>query len=354
MWKRTRHPQRYAKSPGSSRPHVRCGGARFPSAWRDATGPAARARNATRAGRRHKVGVRHNARVIGRRAYRTGPRPAPGKYGADKAVVHQVCGETRHPAPGARRAEAAPLARERDQHVLLARVAAEAGEAARELPAGEELTQLLLDEARQAVAVAARTCLGEKGLEMFVDEPVQRAALERARAVAGWRDPARVRGTGARREVATRLHAPADCGWRARWPDPGVSRGCSVRLSVARAGCNLASHLAGNDLLRGVRSARTWLLLLALVLPSLKFTFQAFDADRAVQAGRLRAREPAPERVATWRNARRRARARGAGAARLGALGRVVVGRVSRTSTSPSMAGGHCARAGPGARASSR
>jgi len=77
-------------------------------------------------------------------------------------------------SPGARRTEAAPLARERYQQILLARVAAEAGEAARELATRGELTQLALDEVRQAIAVAARTCLGEKRLEMFVDEPVQR------------------------------------------------------------------------------------------------------------------------------------------------------------------------------------
>jgi hypothetical protein len=63
-------------------------------------------------------------------------------------VVHQVRCEGRHAPPGARRAEAATLAGERDQQILLARVAAEAGDAARELAAGEELTQLALDEVR--------------------------------------------------------------------------------------------------------------------------------------------------------------------------------------------------------------
>lgn len=79
-------------------------------------------------------------------------------------VVHQVCCQASHAPPGARRADAASLAGERDQQILLARVAAEAGEAARQLAAGQELAQLALDEVRQAVAVAAGTRMGEKGL----------------------------------------------------------------------------------------------------------------------------------------------------------------------------------------------
>lgn len=86
---------------------------------------------------------------------------------------------------------------------------------------------------------------------MLLHHPVQRTVRGRARAVAGRSDSARGRGTCARREGATRLHAPADCRRRAEGPDPGVSRGCSVRRSVAGAGCSLTSHLAGNDLLRG-------------------------------------------------------------------------------------------------------
>ena len=82
-------------------------------------------------------------------------------------------------------------------------------------------------------------------------EPVQRTVLGRAWAVAGRSDPAGVRGACARREGATRFHAPAGCGWRAERRDPGVSRGSSVRRFLELTRCDMTSHLAGNDLLRG-------------------------------------------------------------------------------------------------------
>ena len=51
----------------------------------------------------------------------------------------------------------------------------------------QELLQLALDEVRRAVAVAARTRLGEERLEVLGDEHVQRAARGRARPAAGGR-----------------------------------------------------------------------------------------------------------------------------------------------------------------------
>jgi hypothetical protein len=72
-------------------------------------------------------------------AMRRGEHPLPDRQ-ATEHIVHQVRGQGRHAAPGARRTEAAPLARERDQQIGAALVAAEAGEAARELAAGQELT----------------------------------------------------------------------------------------------------------------------------------------------------------------------------------------------------------------------
>jgi len=65
--------------------------------------------------------------------------------------------------------------RERDQQVGPTLVAAEAGEAARELTAVDELPQLALDEARHTVAVAARASFCEKRLEVLVHDAAQRA-----------------------------------------------------------------------------------------------------------------------------------------------------------------------------------
>jgi hypothetical protein len=53
-----------------------------------------------------------------------------------------------HPESSARRAEAAPLAREGDQAIVSTRVAMETKEAMREHAAAEEGAKLLLDEAR--------------------------------------------------------------------------------------------------------------------------------------------------------------------------------------------------------------
>ncbi|MBY0276732.1 hypothetical protein K2Z84_15430, partial [Candidatus Binatia bacterium] len=143
---------------------------------------------------------------------RRGEHPLP--YGkAAKHVVHEVGGEACHATRRARRAEAAALAGERDQKVGATRVAAEAGEAARELAAGQELPQLALDEVRQAVTVTASTRLGEKGLQVLVDEPVQRAVLGRARAVTRKREPRGVCG-----DDSANRHNPTPRPWRLRAP----------------------------------------------------------------------------------------------------------------------------------------
>jgi len=112
---------------------------------------------------------------------------------AAEHVVDEVRGEARHATPRARRAEAAPLAGERDQQVG-ATLTAEAGEAARKPAAGEELPLLALDEARQTVAVAARASFCEKRLEVLVHDAAQHAMLGHARPVAVRVWPGMVRG----------------------------------------------------------------------------------------------------------------------------------------------------------------
>jgi hypothetical protein len=180
---------------------------------------------------------------------RRGEHPLP--YGkAAKHVVHEVGGEACHATRRARRAEAAALAGERDQKVGATRVAAEAGEAARELAAGQELPQLALDEVRQAVTVTASTRLGEKGLQVLVDEPVQRAELGRARAVAGRREPRGICGDDSARTDATG-HGREDCGFRAGRTGRAAAHRWVTGHSSARARCNLASRRIRNATFHG-------------------------------------------------------------------------------------------------------
>jgi len=181
--------------------------------------------------------------VVGERVAqpaRRGEHPLPDREAAEH-VIDQVCREARHAAPGTRRTETAPLARERDQQIGATLVAAEAGEAPRELPAGEKLPQLALDEARQTVTVAARAGLGEERLEVLVDEAVQRAVLGHARAVAGRREPRGIHEAGAHRAAAARLHGRADCAWRAgrfrtrsTAPMPGAFLAGASRMQTLR------------------------------------------------------------------------------------------------------------------------
>jgi hypothetical protein len=65
---------------------------------------------------------------------------------AAEHLVDQVHRQGRHPAARTGGTEAASLAGEGDEQVALAGVAAEAGEDVRQLPAGQELAQLALDE----------------------------------------------------------------------------------------------------------------------------------------------------------------------------------------------------------------
>jgi hypothetical protein len=80
-----------------------------------------------------------------------------------------------HAAAGAPGAEAAALARKGDEAILSARGTPEAREAAGEASAPQEVTELLLDEARKPVAVPQRRGLRTKGLEMVPHDAAQDA-----------------------------------------------------------------------------------------------------------------------------------------------------------------------------------
>jgi hypothetical protein len=86
-----------------------------------------------------------------------------------------------HSPATARRAEAPPLAGERDEDLVPAVVAAESGEATRHDTAREELPELPLDERGKPLpVVAAGSSLGEKRLEMLAKHLVEHAVLRAA------------------------------------------------------------------------------------------------------------------------------------------------------------------------------
>jgi hypothetical protein len=92
-------------------------------------------------------------------------------------VVDQVRGEIGHAPPTARRAKPPPLARERNQDLVLAFVAPETGEATGEDTARQVLAQLAFDEGGQPLAGAAEPPLLEEALEVLEQDVMQHAGL---------------------------------------------------------------------------------------------------------------------------------------------------------------------------------
>jgi len=90
-------------------------------------------------------------------------------------VIHQMRGPLGHPAPAAARAETAPFAGKSNQAIHAAAVAPKPGEPPGQPPTPEERLKLLLDEARQAVAVAQMGGLRPERLEVIADDLMQDA-----------------------------------------------------------------------------------------------------------------------------------------------------------------------------------
>jgi len=100
-------------------------------------------------------------------------------------AVDETRGGLGHASAPAARAEAAALARERNQPLESAVTAAEPCEAMRQDAACEEIPELLLHELRQPVAIAVpRRCI-EKRLQMLVDHAIQHAMLGGAGLIPG-------------------------------------------------------------------------------------------------------------------------------------------------------------------------
>ena len=90
-------------------------------------------------------------------------------------VIDRMRRSLGHAAAAAPGAEATALARKDDEAILSACGAPVAREAGSEPSAPQEVAELLLDEARQPVAVPQRRGLRTKGLEMVPHDAVQDA-----------------------------------------------------------------------------------------------------------------------------------------------------------------------------------
>ena len=89
-------------------------------------------------------------------------------------AIHQVCGALSHPTAPATRTEAAPLTRKRDEPIEAAVAAAESREPAGEPSTLQKVTKRLLDEPGQAFAVAQTRGPHAEGLEMILDDLIDR------------------------------------------------------------------------------------------------------------------------------------------------------------------------------------
>jgi len=92
-------------------------------------------------------------------------------------VIDQVGRSIRHASTSATGTESSPLAGERDQPIDPAVRAPESSKPRRQAPARQEVTKLLLDEARQPLAISQVRRLRPKRLEVVAHELVQRAPL---------------------------------------------------------------------------------------------------------------------------------------------------------------------------------
>jgi hypothetical protein len=92
-------------------------------------------------------------------------------------LVNQIGGALGHPSPPTAWTEAAALAREGHEALEGAVGAPKPREAMGQDPAREELAKLLLDEAGQAVAVAAVSDFPEEGLQVLADDGVEDGVL---------------------------------------------------------------------------------------------------------------------------------------------------------------------------------
>ena len=101
-------------------------------------------------------------------------------------MIGEMGGELGHAASVARRADPPALARERDQSLVAAVLAASPGEPVGEDAAAQVGAEVLFDPPRDAVAQGIDFRRpGEEGLEMVLDDRVERRGLRSSRAIRG-------------------------------------------------------------------------------------------------------------------------------------------------------------------------
>ena len=98
-------------------------------------------------------------------------------------VVNEGGGVLRHSPPSPARAEAATLAREGHEPLERTGRTSQPREAYGEDPAAEEVTELVLDKGRQAVAVSAIRGGAQEGLPVLTNDGVEHGVLGVARPI---------------------------------------------------------------------------------------------------------------------------------------------------------------------------
>jgi hypothetical protein len=119
--------------------------------------------------------------------------PLPHRGFGKHSIDEMRCG-VGHPSARARRTETTPLARERNQPLFAAALAANPQKTPGEDPAIQERTKLALHKTRHRPARLLR--VGKKGLEVLPDDAVEKCLLRRAARVLGQGGPSRDRGRG--------------------------------------------------------------------------------------------------------------------------------------------------------------
>lgn len=110
----------------------------------------------------------------------------PLPHGHDrKHVIDEVCGAFGHPPATAAWADGPALTGKRHEAIEPTSAAVKPGEPAGEEPAAQEVTELLLDEARQPVAILRTRRLQAECLEVIANDLVEPASGGRPRCVGG-------------------------------------------------------------------------------------------------------------------------------------------------------------------------
>ena len=165
--------------------------------------------------------------------------PLPDRH-VGQDGIHEVSGALDHTAPAAAGTEPSPLARERHQPLRAAAATPEAGEAAGEPAAPQEVAELILDESREPLAGSQAPGIGTEGLPMFLNDPVQQAFARTTRFAGRRAGHAALHGERRASFRAPRLGqsgavARRDCQFLRRVPSERIENSGTSQRPVRRA-----------------------------------------------------------------------------------------------------------------------